>query len=144
VQAYESLVFLCLYKDVDAAGNVTYVPIAIPFAKSKHRKGVAWLQLVQRACAGGKPMYCAQYLITTMIEKGKRGTYYNFDVDFSPNPITAEDYAQAKEAFTEFDEMYRQRKLRLAQEEQDAAPDAEIVGPAGGPVPGASGTGVAY
>ena len=137
VQAVESLVFLVLFKDVnETTGAATYIPVAIPFTKSKYKKGRMWLQLSQTGTQGGKyPIYSIAYTIRSVIEKGTQGTYYNFDVDFAPEgTLTAEDYDAAKQAFVEFDPIFKQRKLQLAEDDPAAvrAADAEVIGPVPG------------
>lgn len=125
-RCFESLVWLALFKDQDETGHVTYVPVAIPFSKSKYKKGAYWLQLANAASKGKYPVYCATYLLKTVLETNKRGAFYNFDVDFAPpEELSEADYHAAKQANAEFSAMFEQRKLQVALED-DGAPDIEV------------------
>lgn len=137
-QAVESLNFLVLFKDVDETTNeVRYVPVCIPFSKSKYKKAVGWITMATKASQNVLPLFCAQYLIQTVLEHNKKAnsTYFNFDVDFSPEPVSEEDAAQAKSAYDEFLAIYKAKQLQVVLED-DNTPEIDLQpGGAGTPLP---------
>ncbi len=127
--AVETLNFMVLFKTQDVEdGPITYVPVVIPMAKSKYRKGATWINLAMKASEGKYPLYSFEYNLQTVFEKNKKGDpYYNWDVDFSPDPLSAEDYAQAKKAAEEFKTIFEMKQLQTVADKDDSTPEIEII-----------------
>lgn len=102
-------------------------PVALPLAKTKHKKGKLLFALARKRGVG-VPLFGGKYLMEPILDKNKRGDQY-FNFDFKPDGWPSkEEYTTCKQSYEFIREQYKSLMLTYeapADAEEPEAAEAE-------------------